>query len=125
MEGLKPQGGELTIKLDDGTTLKSRVKGVAIDRDTSYDEVFTDYGTAPMRYITDEIYTLEAKFDGAYTIFNAPTAAHRVRVNVTDASIKGLMQVQKSLNVPDTAQMSVKQHPTNDDMAVVTFTWEA
>lgn len=121
-----PQGGELTIRLDDGMVLKSRVRGITIDAEVDYGSVHSQYSydSPILNYMESERYTLTAEFDGAYTIYNAPAAAHRVRINVTDSSIKGLMEAQKAVGAPDTAEIVVGK-PNEFGQTPVTFKWEA
>lgn len=118
------QGGELTIRLDDGMVLKSRVRGIKIDTEVNYDTVTSLYSNDSMNYITDERYTLTAEFEGTYTIYTAPTKTHKVSMKVADSSIKGIVQAQKDAGAPDTASVRVK--PTEPSgLTFIVFEWEA
>lgn len=120
-----PQGGDLSIKLDDGTLLKSRVSMVSIETENFYDSVHSDYSIDPIAsFRTAERYTLTADFDGAYTIYTAPTKGHKVSMKVADASIKGIVQAQKDAGAPDTASVRVKATEPSG-LTFVVFEWES
>lgn len=116
------QGGDMTIKLDDGMVLKARVRDLEIHAEPEYGSVET--GNYHLHFETRDEYTFNGVFDGAYTIFNAPTAAHCARVSVTDTSIRGIGEAQRSVRAPDTAEIRIGKK-NEHGQAQVTFTWEA